>query len=200
MANEMIIAHNFLIRGINSVYLQCVHVERAPGVVPAFVHYASTWSRIVKAHHQSEEQWVFPDIEAVTGAAGLMQSNVEEHHSFEAGVEEYDAYLKSVLDGTEVYQGARLKAIIDSFMPTLWNHLANEIDSLKTLEKYEDKTDWVKWTADTLNKVVKKGQTPDGMVRLLAVPMFRAAGHPLSSLPFPFSPPPRRLTHAHAGR
>ena len=175
MANEMIIAHNFLLRGINSIYLQCVHVQRAPDAVPAFVHYASTWSRIVKAHHDSEEQWVFSDIEEVTGVAGLMQGNVEEHHSFEKGVEEYDAYLKSVLDGTEEYQGARLKAIIDSFMPALQSHLSNEIDSLKTLEKYEDKTDWIKWTSDTLNKVVKKGQTPDGMVRLHTVPVFRAA-------------------------
>ncbi len=167
LAKEMINAHNFLLRGINSIYLQCINVERSPEDVPAFVNYASCWSRILHHHHSSEEEWIFPDIEKITGEKGIMDVNVQQHQAFEKGIEEYTAYVASVKEGKEKYEGARLKAIIDSFMPTLHEHLVAEVDNLKGLEKYEDKTDWAKWTTDTLNKVVKKNENPDAFVSIL---------------------------------
>ncbi len=147
--------HNSLLRGINSVYLQCLNVERSPGHVLAFVEYASSWSRILHHHHSTEEQYVFPEIDAITGEKGLMDANVEQHHAFEKGVEQYTLYLKRVEEGKEKYEGAKLRTMIDSFMPILRQHLFDEILTLKALEKYADKTDWGKWTEDVLNKVVK---------------------------------------------
>ncbi len=94
-----------------------------------------------------------------------MDVNVQQHHTFERGLEEYTAYLQKVKDDKEKYSGSKLKAIIDSFMPVLRQHLQEEIYTLKDLEKFESKTDWAKWTKDTSAKVVKETQTPDGMVR-----------------------------------
>ncbi len=51
-------------------------------------------------------------------------------------------------------------------MAVLMAHLEDEIDTLRTLENYEDKTSWAKWTVEVTNMVVKKAQTPDGMVGL----------------------------------
>ncbi len=154
----MINAHNFLIRGINSIYLQCINVERSPADVPAFVNYAASWSRILHNHHSSEEDWIFPDIEEITGEKGIMDVNVQQHQAFEKGIEGFTMYLNSVKEGKEKYEGAKLRAIIDSFMPRLHEHLVAEITNLRGLEKYEDKTDWTKWTTETFNKVVKKNQ------------------------------------------
>ncbi|UKZ74860.1 hypothetical protein TrVFT333_002530 [Trichoderma virens FT-333] len=164
MAAEMIIVHNCLIRGINSVYLQCVNVERSSASVPAFIKYASSWGQILHAHHITEEKWIFPEIEAITGEKGVMDVNVQQHHAFEEGLKEYTAYLQNAETGKEKYDGAKLKNIINSFMPVLWQHLQDEILTLKAFDKYKEKTDWAKWTKDTAAKVVKATQTADGMV------------------------------------
>lgn len=43
----MIIIHNLILRGVNSIYLQCVNVEaRAPEAVPGFVGYARMWAAL----------------------------------------------------------------------------------------------------------------------------------------------------------
>ncbi|KAL7933071.1 hypothetical protein V8C35DRAFT_304853 [Trichoderma chlorosporum] len=164
LAAEMIIVHNCLIRGINSVYLQCINVERSPASVPAFIKYASVWGDNLHEHHMTEEKWIFPEIEAIIGEKGVMDVNVQQHHAFEEGLNEYITYLKNAEIDQERYDGETLKNIIDSFMPTLRQHLQDEILTLKAFDKYKDKTDWAKWTKDTAAKVVKATQTADGMV------------------------------------
>ncbi|PTB45936.1 uncharacterized protein TrAFT101_004579 [Trichoderma asperellum] len=164
MALEMVTVHNCLIRGINSVYLQCINVERSSASVPAFIKYASVWGQILHTHHSTEEKWIFPEIEAIVGEKGVMDVNIQQHHAFEEGVNEYAAYLKNAENGEEKYDGTKLKNIVDSFMPVLRQHLQDEILTLKDFDKYKEKTDWAKWTKDTIAKVVKKTQTSDGMV------------------------------------
>ncbi|PNP56394.1 hypothetical protein THARTR1_03550 [Trichoderma harzianum] len=159
----MITVHNCLIRGINSVYLQCINVERSPASVPAFIRYANAWGHILHEHHTTEEKWFFPEIEAITGEKGIMDVNIEQHHAFEDGLKEYHAHLESAESGTGTYDGAKLKNIIDSFMPVLRQHLQDEIFTLKAFDKYKDKTDWAKWTKDTASKAIKATQTADGM-------------------------------------
>lgn len=45
LVEEMIIIHNIILRGINSIYLQCVDVETmAPESVPDFVDYTRMWA------------------------------------------------------------------------------------------------------------------------------------------------------------
>lgn len=152
----MIIVHNLLLRGINSIYLQCINVERDPAVVPDFVSYAETWGKTVHEHHDAEETLVFPEMEELAGEPGLMEANVAQHKAFHDGVGTYQAYLADVGAGKEKYDGQRLKAIIDSFMPVLRQHLSDEIDSLMALEKYEEKTQWDKWFKGVMDKVLKK--------------------------------------------
>lgn len=164
MGLEMVTVHNCLIRGINSIYLQCINVERSSASIPAFIKYASVWGRVLSLHHTTEEKWIFPEIEEITGERGIMDASVQQHHAFEEGVKAYTDYLKNADTGEEKYDGAKLKTIIDSFMPSLRQHLQDEILTLKGFDKYKDKTDWAKWTKDTIAKVVKKTQTADGMV------------------------------------
>jgi hemerythrin-like domain-containing protein len=157
--------HNAILRSINAIYLQCVNVERAPERVGDFVNYCYVWGEMVEEHHRTEETDVFPELEKLLDAPGLMEGNVEQHHAFHDGFEAYRTYVKQVRDGQEKYDGKKLKATIDSFMPVLRQHLYDEIDSLIALEKYDGKVDLSKWWKAKQKEIVSKATDPNIKVR-----------------------------------
>ncbi|KAJ9148895.1 Hemerythrin HHE cation binding domain-containing protein [Pleurostoma richardsiae] len=157
---EMLIVHNFLLRGINSIYLQCVNVERSPAVIPDFVNFAACWGSLLHEHHEAEETMMFPSMEKLAGVTGLMDANVDQHRAFHGGLEAYEGYLSSVKEGKEKYDGQKLRGLIDSFMPVLRQHLHDEIDTLVKLSQYEDKADWDKWFKDLQAEILKKANDP----------------------------------------
>lgn len=159
MINEMIAIHNCLLRSINAIYLQCINIEKSPQDIPDFVEYSLVWGEVIREHHSSEESEVFPDIEQRAGVAGLMAGNIEQHHTFHDGVEQYEAYLQDVKAGKEKYDGQKLKEIIDSFAPTLHQHLKDEIPTLSSLKKYSDKVDWGAYWSKKSAEIVKKAST-----------------------------------------
>lgn len=168
MAEEMIIIHNILLRGINAVYLQCENVAKrgTPRDVDDFVNYAIQWYRTVERHHQEEETHVFPEIEKIVGAPGIMTPNVEQHEAFHPGLEEYKMYLGRVQGGEETFDGLKLRKIIDSFMPILRQHLHDEINTLVALAKYDDKVDWATWWAKIMKEIMAQTKDDDIKVRL----------------------------------
>jgi len=170
MAAEMLQVHNVLLRGMNSIYLQATGVEKtaSPGVVRDFVSYAGVWAQLVEEHHSTEETLVFPELEALLAAPGLMAGNVAQHRAFHAGLDAYDAYVRAVLAGTEAYDGVRFRAIIDGFMPALREHLSDEIDTLLRLQEHEDKADLAAWCADIVKRLGARVQDPEIKVRLCA--------------------------------
>ncbi|OLN97579.1 hypothetical protein CCHL11_01142 [Colletotrichum chlorophyti] len=159
MAEDMTIIHNLIIRILNTVYLQCVNVEKSPGDVHDFVSYALEWSRMVEEHHHTEEETVFPDIEEMAGVPGLMQGNVAQHEAFHVGLQEYMEYLGKVQKGEEKYSGERLRGIINSFMPVLRQHLSDEIDTLLKLGEYD--VDWTGWFVNLKKKLLSKTNDPN---------------------------------------
>ena len=157
--------HNLLLRGINSIYLQCVNVERkSPESIPDFVNYVQQWGLCLREHHDNEEEFFFPEIEKFAGAEGIMAANVAQHAAFHEGLEAFMAYVDAVKAGGEAYSGARLRGLIDSFLPVLREHLRDEIRTLVALEKYEDRGDWAAWMKTTQAVMLKKTQKPDTKV------------------------------------
>lgn len=167
MAEDMTIIHNLLIRILNTVYLQCVNVERSPADVQDFVSYAIEWANMVEHHHHIEEEQVFPEIEELAGVPGLMQANVAQHEAFTGGLHEYMGYLVKVQKNEEAYSGEKLKGIIDSFMPTLRQHLSDEIDTLLKLAEYD--CDWDDWFQKLMKKLLAKTNDPNLKVRASAL-------------------------------
>jgi hemerythrin-like domain-containing protein len=179
----MTIVHNCLIRGINAVYLQCVNVSKLGTAKDKldFANFAYQWAEIVNEHHGIEETALFPSINEITGVPGLMDGNIDEHKEFHHGLEVYTAYLGKVKAGEEEFDGNKLKAMIDEFMPTLRTHLDHEIDTLLLLEKYADKVDWFVWFEKQMGEVLgnmmkvaeykvstehRALQSPDGLTSL----------------------------------
>ncbi|KAK1498028.1 hemerythrin HHE cation binding domain-containing protein [Colletotrichum tamarilloi] len=158
MAEEMTIIHNLILRIINTVYLQCINVEKSPNDVQDFVSYAIEWSKMVEEHHETEETEVFPEIEQLAGVPGLMRANVAQHEAFHDGLHAYMGYLDKVQKGEEAYSGGKLKSIIDSFMPVLREHLSDEIDSLLKLNEYD--RNWDEWYEKLMKKLLGRMGDP----------------------------------------
>lgn len=110
----------------------------------------------------------FDKIEKVTGQPGLMSGNREQHAAFHGGLDAYLAYTAAVESGAEKYDGKKLRSLLDAFMPTLQEHLEDEITDLMALEKYEDKTDWPAWIKKVQQEIIAAMQAnPDSKVRSL---------------------------------
>jgi hemerythrin-like domain-containing protein len=136
----MALVHVHLIRAINAIYLQAPNIKD-PKDIKDFTTFMHAWCEVVHDHHHHEEEYFFPWIEEYIGIPGYMQVNVDQHHEFEPGKLEFQAYVKGVREGTEKYDGQRVQKLIDAFAPTLAQHLSDEIDFLVGLEKF-DKIDW----------------------------------------------------------
>jgi hemerythrin-like domain-containing protein len=73
----MILSHNSIIRGYNSIY------QQAPRITTLeqndFVGYCLAWHQFVEKHHNYEELYLFPAIEEAIGEKGVMSHEVAEH-------------------------------------------------------------------------------------------------------------------------
>jgi hemerythrin-like domain-containing protein len=77
----MALAHNVLIRGLNSIYLQAPNIK--PEDHSDFINYCKSWCQVLENHHTGEETTLFPQIEKITGEAGIMDVNVEQHRMYQ---------------------------------------------------------------------------------------------------------------------
>ena len=147
MASDMINVHNILLRGINSIYNQCLNVSANGSEKDKldFSNFAYQWGNMLEEHHRAEEESFFPEMNSIVGIPGLMDANVQQHQLFHHGIESYNKYLSLVKEGQVPFEGQKLKGIIDDFMPVLRTHLNDEITTLVSLEQYENKCDWGVW-------------------------------------------------------
>ena len=170
VVRDMIIMHNAFIRGLTSIYLQCVHIETSPGDIPDFVAFCKVWGELLQDHHETEETDVFPFLEEGAEVPGLMKSSFEEHRAFDAGLVEFMTYIWKVEAGEDKYSGQKLKTIIQSFAPAMYEHMVNEIPALLALDKFSDKVDWGEyWKRKAAEIFDKKSADPTTKVRASVV-------------------------------
>ncbi|ORY04771.1 hypothetical protein BCR34DRAFT_572470 [Clohesyomyces aquaticus] len=133
IANEMSFAHNAMIRGLNALYLQSPHIPPSTHLASDFLFFAASWSAWVLHHHILEETQMFPGFESVPGVPeGFLQGNVEQHHAFSAGLEEFNEWVRTT--GRDAYDGIELRRLIDKFADPLYEHLNAEIPTLWALD------------------------------------------------------------------
>ena len=130
----MALAHNIIIRGLNSVYVQAPYVQ--PADQHAFLLYARNLFGMLAIHHDSEEETIFPAVERMAGEPGVMAANVAQHQAFHGGIDALLAYIGAVLGGGQPYDGRRLVRLIDAFGGALLEHLADEIQTLLDLRRF----------------------------------------------------------------
>ncbi|KFY49991.1 hypothetical protein V495_00385 [Pseudogymnoascus sp. VKM F-4514 (FW-929)] len=156
IANEMVLAHNAMIRGLNSMYLQAPYLKSEADNRDILL-YAKFWIEWIHHHHECEEEILFPGFERVSGVEGMMAANVVQHHEFTPGFDIFVKYVKDCLDdkSEERFAADKFRQLIDGFAPKLTLHLADEIPTLLSLDKYDEKK--LNKVYDDFEKVVKDG-------------------------------------------
>jgi hemerythrin-like domain-containing protein len=131
----MAVSHNVYIRGLNAIYQQAEGVT-LPADIADFLTFCQIWVEVLHHHHTNEEVVMFPGIENALGQEGVMATNLEQHHAFEASVEEFSQYISSRT--VETYDAQILKQLIDKFGRLLVQHLHDEINSLLSVQERVD--------------------------------------------------------------
>ncbi|VBB80616.1 Putative protein of unknown function [Podospora comata] len=134
-ASEMANAHNLMIRGLNSIYLQAPHIT-APDVKP-FCRYIAAFTNLIHVHHHGEETHFFPEVERLSGVEGIMETNVHQHGVFKKGLHDLDDYINGVLADKQEYDGKGVVQMIDVFGKSLVEHLRDEIPTLQRLREVD---------------------------------------------------------------
>ncbi|KAL3421065.1 hemerythrin HHE cation binding domain-containing protein [Phlyctema vagabunda] len=137
VASDMALAHNTMIRGLNTIYLQAPFVPRSDVVlVKDFLIYCQSWSALVEVHHSQEEDFLFPALESrMKAARGISETNIKQHEAFHSGLSEFERYCWDALQGDETFDAQRILAIIDRLSGPLLQHFKDEIPSLLALKR-----------------------------------------------------------------
>jgi hypothetical protein len=96
-------------------------------------------------------------LEKYIGIEGYMEKNVDQHRLFGPGLKVYDEYIPAVRECKEIFDGMKVRSIIDSFGAVLTQHLTEEIATFEELDKFGNKIDWKYWNKMVQEKAVKSG-------------------------------------------
>jgi len=128
----MACAHNAMLRGLNSLYLQADLSD--PKDISDFLFFLRSWAQWVSHHHVLEEERMFPLYEEVMKQPNFLQGNVEEHHIFQPVLQKLHAYGETK---PEDYQASTVRSLIEEMAPSFREHLAQEITSLLSMAPYD---------------------------------------------------------------
>ena len=132
----MALAHNGILRGLNSIYLQATHVPREDlDAIRDFLTYCQCWCESMHHHHDAEENEFFPSIELISDVRGIMERNIEQHRAFTPGFDLFQEYARTCLP--EDYDGRKIRSLIEAFAEPLTRHLHDEIETLRALDMYD---------------------------------------------------------------
>lgn len=136
MAHNMVHIHNMILRSFNAIYNQAPFLS-CPTDITDFLRFCSLAIAALHHHHTTEEAIFFPQIESLVGKPGCMDSNVQQHRQFEAGLDAFAHYIDTCTP--ESYSASTLRQHLDSFGPILATHLADEIPTLQALDNQDPK-------------------------------------------------------------
>lgn len=184
-------AHNCLLRGLNAIMLQALHIPSAgsPGYNESDVRdlliYIQTWVKTVHHHHDVEESVMFPEIEKMAGDVGLFSGAVHQHHEFHDGLADLLRLAKEMQTDPAKYSWAKIKAVIDGFAPTLVEHLREEIGLILSLERLDSTDLGVCWKR---TEEVAKANGKISFLVSLSIMIYLTHEFPLSRTYIPNAP------------
>lgn len=166
VATEMALAHNLIVRNLNAIYLQAEGVTELSDIAD-FLIFCQAWVDASHLHHDAEEMYFFPDIEAFTGQKNIMSGNIEQHRAFGPGLDRFAEYVSNTPAAS--YSGKNLIEMIDEFGPSLTQHLKEEIPSLLELDKFGGKAlekAWKDVDAKAVGNIKDKVCEPSHLIEL----------------------------------
>lgn len=126
-STELALTHNVIIRALNSIWLNAPLVP--PEDVGSFTGYGLACVAMIRGHHDIQEQVVFPRLQEKVD----MRTNVVQHLSFEASLQNFDIYLRRVHDRVEPYECDKVLQLREDLGRDLIPHLHSEASSRSLL-------------------------------------------------------------------
>jgi len=154
----MCLVHNVMIRIMNCIYLQAPNVKLEKDITD-FTIFMHSFLVLLHEHHGNEEKFFFPMLEEYIGTPGWMEKNVAQHHAFSRGLEGFEEYVKALQGGKAMYDGTKIRKLVDDFAPVLAEHLTDEIVTFEDLESLGNKIDWKTWNKKVSEIAVKTAET-----------------------------------------
>ena len=130
-ATHMCLLHNAIFRGYNSIALQAARVDDGQDKAD-FIGYCLTWFKLVKSHHDDEEDNLFPKIQALLKDDTVWEETRKEHASFLGGLAAFHDYLASLVSPLD-FDGDLLLETMASFEKPFAAHFRNEIATIAAL-------------------------------------------------------------------
>jgi hypothetical protein len=132
----MALAHNGIIRGLNSIFIQSTQIlNEGVKTNQDFLTYCQCWCESMHHHHDAEEEFFFPSIELISGIQGIMERNKEQHQAFTPGFKLFQQYAQTCLPRD--YDGSKIRSLIEGFAEPLIRHLHDEIETLRALNVFD---------------------------------------------------------------
>ncbi|KAG8902888.1 hypothetical protein FRC00_000495, partial [Tulasnella sp. 408] len=132
-AIKMALLHNMIIRGFNSLLYYSGEVQPGTKQLNSLLRYGQENCKFIHHHHENEETMYFPFLESKMGE-GRMSSNVRGHEAFQKAFIAFEEHLNALIKDPSKWDVNAFRQKIHDFMPTLREHLIEEIDSLKSSE------------------------------------------------------------------
>ncbi|KAG9043971.1 hypothetical protein FS837_008947 [Tulasnella sp. UAMH 9824] len=129
-ALRMVLLHNIIIRGFNSLLYYSGEVQPNTPKYNAFLAYAGEVIHFLHHHHGNEEDKYFPFLETKMGK-GSMSDNVDGHESFKAPFAAFEDLYNKLRSGETQWDLAAFRKAIYDFIPVLREHLEEEIDTFR---------------------------------------------------------------------
>ena len=126
VGTQMALAHNGILRGLNSIYLQAPHIpngereetdQNRDAIIRDFLTYCQCWCESMHHHHDAEETVFFPSIELISNVPGIMERNIEQHRAFTPGFDRFQEYSRKCLPLD--YDGQKIQNLIQGFAEPL---------------------------------------------------------------------------------
>ncbi|KIO34522.1 hypothetical protein M407DRAFT_16500 [Tulasnella calospora MUT 4182] len=129
-AIRMVLLHNVIIRGFNSVLYYSKQIQRGTSELKSFLEYTEQVIKFMHGHHEAEEEIMFPALESKYGP-GSMAHNIEGHEHFKAPFAIFENLVEEFKNGTKAWEAEGFQQAIYGFMPVLREHLVDEIETIR---------------------------------------------------------------------
>lgn len=127
---RMVLLHNIVIRGLNSMLYYSGQVESGTPRYMSFLTYCNEVLTNLHKHHLFEEERYFPFLESHLGA-GTMTGNVEQHEAFKAPLTSFETLLNDLRSNKATWNVETFRKSIYAFSNLLKEHLTEEIDTIR---------------------------------------------------------------------
>lgn len=126
----MVIVHNIILRGFNSMAYYSGDVEPQTTRFDSFLGYCNEVIQFLHEHHSMEEDMYFPFLENKLGA-GTMAGNIDGHERFRVPLESLEDLVTKLRAGQTTWDIGSFRAAVSDLTSLLREHLAEEIDTIR---------------------------------------------------------------------